>query len=62
MPRLRRTQILDYYPDRTQISKHPVARLARNIERMERIELNKRLGKAPPKKGEGKRAVVKKKK
>lgn len=51
-------QILDYYPDRMNIERHPVARLARNIERVEKLELNRRLGKAPPKKGQGKRATV----
>lgn len=40
------------------IERHPVARLARNIERVEKLELNRRLGKAPPKKGQGKRATV----
>ena len=58
MLRLRRTQVLDYYPDKEPISNHPVYRLARNIERLEKVELNKRLGRAPPKKGEGKRAAV----
>ena len=49
---------MDYYPDRMNIERHPVARLARNIERVEKLELNRRLGKAPPKKGQGKRATV----
>ena len=41
------------------MDKHPVLRRARNEERMNRLDLLKKLGRATPKKGAGKKSKKK---
>ena len=43
------------------MTKHPVVRKVMNIERMNALEIRRKAGKAPPKKGQGKRALKGKK-
>lgn len=53
-------KIASYYPKPHFLMRHPVYRFARNEQRMYRLDVLKKLGKAPPKKGQGKRAGKKK--
>ena len=46
-----------YFPEPSPLAKHPIVRKAINEVRLERIALARKLGRAPPKKGEGKRAT-----
>mmetsp|Transcript_42414 Transcript_42414/g.137620 ORF Transcript_42414/g.137620 Transcript_42414/m.137620 type:complete len:117 (+) Transcript_42414:455-805(+) len=53
-------KVAAYYPKPHPLMRHPVFRMALNEERLNRIEINQKMGKAPPKKGEGKRSKKKK--
>jgi len=56
----RRVQVASYYPKPDPIMKHPLVRQHLHEEWFEEKEARRKLGKGPPKKGQGKRASRKK--
>jgi hypothetical protein len=53
-------QVASYYPKPDPIMKHPLVRQHLHEEWFEEKEARRKLGKGPPKKGQGKRASRKK--
>ena len=53
-------KVVAYHPEPVKLSRHPLLRQVFNEQRLERIQINRKLGKAPPKKGAGKRKSKKK--
>ena len=49
-----------YVPEQSPLAKHPIVRKALNEERLRKLEIVKKSGRAPPKKGSSKRTARRK--